>query len=175
VNTAEIAQVCNMLDELDYFQVLKVERTAGMVEIKKAFYRESRAYHPDRFFHLSDETLKDRVNSIYKRVTEAYYVLRDDPKKKKYLADISGPERKTKLRFTDASEAESKAATKKEQEEQIGTHPKGRQFYLTGVQDAEGQRWAAAERNIRMALMFEKDNVRYKEKLAEVLKQMKAK
>lgn len=155
------------LDEFDYFEMLKLEKSAAPGDIKKAFYRESRAYHPDRFFHLSNPELKARVSELYKRVTEAYYVLRDDTKRKKYLADISGPERASKLRFTDASEADAKAAAKKEAEEQVGTHPKGRQFYATGLQDLNAGRWSTAERNFKMALTYEPSNARYKEKLKE--------
>lgn len=156
------------LDELDYFQVLELSAEAGHAEIKRAFYAKSRAFHPDRFYHLADPSAKERVNEIYKRVTEAYYVLRDDAKRKKYAADIAGPERAQKLRYTEASEAENKAQAKKEQEEQIGTHPKGRQFFTTGMQDFNAKRWSAAERNFKMALTYEPSNAKYKERLEEV-------
>jgi DnaJ-class molecular chaperone len=155
------------LNSLDYFQILNVEKTATPVEIKTAFHRWSRAYHPDRFYQLADKQLKQRVNEVYKRITEAYYILRDDGKRKAYLSDISGSERIQKLRFTEASELETKAAIRKEHDEQIGTHPKGRQFFQTGMTDFDAQRWAAAERNFKMALTFEPANPRYKEKLEE--------
>ncbi|NNC17443.1 DnaJ domain-containing protein [Corallococcus exiguus] len=162
---------CAKLDQLDYFELLGLERTAVPGDIKKAFYKESRVYHPDRFFHLESKALKDQVNELYKRVTEAYYVLRDDTKRKKYLSDIAGPDRAQKLRFTDASESETKAAAKKEQEEQIGTHPKGRQFYTQAQKDLESGNPSAAERNLKMALTYEPANARYKEALAEAQKQ----
>jgi len=158
---------CQALDSLDYFEVLKLEKDATPADIKRAFYRESRTYHPDRFFHLPEGGLRDRVHELYKRVTEAYYFLRDDAKRRKYVADVSGPERASKLRFTEASEAETKLAAKKEQEEQIGTHPKGRQFYQTAAGDLEAGRWASAERNLKMALTYEPQNARYKERLLE--------
>ena len=162
----------NSLDGLDYFELLRVGQNAVPAEIKKAFYRESRTYHPDRFFQVADEALKEKIRDVYKRVTEAYYVLRDDQKRRKYLADITGPERAQKLRFSEASEVETKAAVKKEAEEQIGTHPKGRQFYQTASQDIAAERWSSAERNLKMALTFEPANARYKEKLAEMQKKL---
>jgi DnaJ-class molecular chaperone len=167
---AELEVRCARLDEMDYFEVLMVEKTTTPADIKRAFYRESRTYHPDRFFHLQSKELKERVNELYKRVTEAYYVLRDDAKRRQYTADISGPERVQKLRFTESSEAETRANSKRQVEEQIGVHPKGRQFYQTGAADAEAGRWASAERNLKMALTYEPSNARYKEKLAEVQK-----
>ena len=167
---AELWERCARLDQMDYFEVLMVEKTSAPADIKRAFYRESRAYHPDRFFHLDNKELKERVNELYKRVTEAYYVLRDDAKRRLYVVDISGPERAQKLRFTESSEAETRAASKRQVDEQIGTHPKGRQFYQTGAADADAGRWASAERNLKMALTYEPANPRYKEKLAEVQK-----
>lgn len=164
---AELELRCARLDELDYFEVLQLDREATPAAIKAAFYRESRVYHPDRFFHLTDPAVKERVNELYKRVTEAYYVLRADAKRRKYLADISGPERARKLRFTEVDEAETKQAAKREQEEQIGTHPKGREFYQKAMQDMEAERWGPAERNLKMALTYESQNQRYKDKLAE--------
>ena len=167
---AALWERCARLDQMDYFEVLAVDRAMSPADIKKAFCRESRAYHPDRFFHLQNKELKDRVNDLYKRVTEAYYVLRDDAKRRQYVADISGPERAQKLRFTESSEVETRASSKRQVEEQIGVHPKGRQFYQTGAADADAGRWASAERNLKMALTYEPANARYKEKLAEVQK-----
>ncbi len=170
LDPAQLTQLNNLaakLNTLDYFQILSLETSATPAEIKAAFHRWSRTYHPDRFYLLADKGLKQQINEVYRRITEAYYVLRDDLKRKGYLTDISGPDRAHKLRFTEASEVETKAAIKKEQEEQIGTHPKGRQFFQTGMSDFEAHRWAAAERNFKMALTFEPTNPRYKDKLAE--------
>jgi DnaJ-class molecular chaperone len=163
----ELERLCASLGSRDYFEILKLRRSAGPAEIKHAFYSESRAYHPDRYY-LAGKQTRALVNELYKRVTEAYFVLRDDAKRRRYLADISGPDRALKLRFTEASELESKHASRREAEEQIGTHPKGRQFFQTAMQDVQARRWPSAERNLKMALTYEPQNARYKEKLAEV-------
>jgi DnaJ-class molecular chaperone len=171
---AELASRVAQLDTLDYYEVLKITKEASPADIKKAFYRESRRFHPDRFFQLEDVTLKERVHDLYKRVTEAYYVLRDDRRRSKYAADMAGPERAKKLRFDEASEAESKVAAKKEAEEQIGTTPKGRQFFQSGMADFDAGRWSGAERNFKMALTFEPQNSRYKAKFEEAKAKMDA-
>ncbi len=155
------------LGELDYFQVLKVAASASPTEIKNAFYSESRNYHPDRFYHLADKATKDKVTEVYKRITEAYYVLRDDRKRQRYAADMAGPERAQKLRFSEATEVETKQAAKKEVEEQIGTHPKGREFFKTAMKDWDAGRFPAAERNFKMALTYEPKNEKYKEMLTK--------
>jgi hypothetical protein len=164
----QLAMIADALDSQDYFQVLQLPTTASPAEIKKSFYRDSRIFHPDRIFHLQDEVVKTNIGSIYKRITEAYYVLRDDAKRKKYLVDIAGPDRAAKLRYTEASEAELKAEAKKVVEEEYGTTPKGRQFFKTALQEIDRQQWAAAERNLKSALMYESSNAKFKEKLALV-------
>ena len=102
------------------------------------------------------------------RLRDEGAVLRDDTRRKKYLADISGPDRLQKLRFDELAEAEAKAAVKKEVAEQIGTHPKGRQFFQAAVADLEAGRLAAAERNLKLALTYEPTNPLYLQKLEEV-------
>ena len=161
------------LDELDYFQLLKVEHTAGIAEIKRAFYQESRTYHPDRFFQVGDVMLKTRIHDVYKRVTEAYYVLRDEPKRRRYLADVTGPQRTSLLRFNESAGSEGKLGARKEAAaEQVGQNPKARQFFQSALADLEAGRWSAAERSLKMAVTYEPANERYKEKLAEAQKQL---
>src|SRR5256714_13773966 len=150
----EAAALAQVLDELDYFQVLKVGQGANPNEIKSAYYRESRGYHPDRFYQLANLDLKESIGRIYKRINEAYVCLRDDVKRAKYLADISGPDRQKKLRFVEASEQEMK----KDKEQEIGATPQGRKFFLAGLSDMARQRFAAAERNFKMALTYEPNN-----------------
>jgi hypothetical protein len=161
----ELKALADGIDALDYFQVLQITDQAGLSDIKKAFYRWSRCYHPDRFFHIKEGEAKEAINALYKRITEAYYFLRDDTKRKKYAADIKGPDRANKLRFTEASESEVKAEKKKEQEEQFGNTPKGREFFKLALAEIEKENWSAAERNLKSALMYESGNAKFKEKL----------
>jgi len=62
----------------DFYSVLGVSKTASSEEIKKAYKKLARKYHPD--------LNKDNNEAIekYKQVTEAYEVLGDEEKRKKY-------------------------------------------------------------------------------------------
>jgi len=166
----EVQALVSVLDELDYFQILKVSQNADPAVIKLAYYRESRTYHPDRFYRAPDLELKEAVGRIYKRINEAYVILRDDDKRSKYAADVSGPERQKKLRFVEASEQEMK----KEKEAEIGTTPQGRKFFQAGMMDMAAQRWSAAERNFKLALTYEPNNANYKSRREEAAKMAKA-
>lgn len=61
----------------DYYELLKVPRTAGADEIRKAFRKLARQYHPDVNKHPSAE-------SKFKDINEAYEVLGDPEKRKRY-------------------------------------------------------------------------------------------
>ena len=165
----EAQALAQVLDELDYFQILKIGQEASPTAVKAAYYRESRAYHPDRFYQLKNVELKESIGRIYKRINEAYVCLRDDVRRAKYLGDVSGPERQKKLRFVEASEQE----LKKDKEQEVGTTPQGRKFFMAGLQDMAAQRFAAAERNFKMALTYEPNNPNYKAKRDEAGKLIK--
>lgn len=61
----------------DYYQVLGVEPGAGEAEIKTAYRRLARKYHPD----VSKEA---GAEERFKAVNEAYEVLRDTDKRAQY-------------------------------------------------------------------------------------------
>lgn len=61
----------------DYYDILGVSRDASQDDIKKAYRKLAMQYHPDR----SDEP---DAEETFKRVTQAYEVLRDPEKRKRY-------------------------------------------------------------------------------------------
>src|SRR5215213_4782480 len=62
----------------DYYAVLGVPRTANEKEIRSAYRKLARKYHPD--VNAGDKTNEDR----FKDINEAYEVLSDPEKRKKY-------------------------------------------------------------------------------------------
>ncbi len=156
------------LDQLDYFQVLGIAYEAGAAEVRDAYHRGSRAYHPDRFAALPSPELRALIGRVYRRITEAYTVLRDDVKRQRYLADVTGPERGAKLRFTEEDEAAVKEQEARKLHERLGQTPNGRKLFAAALQDYEAQRWEAAERSIRTALMYEPQNARFQALLADI-------
>jgi len=164
----EVEMLATVLDELDYYGVLKLEPGAGVADVKAAYYRESRTFHPDRYAAVESAEVRDMIGRIYRRINEAYTVLRDDRKRGRYLADVSGPDRLKKLRFTEVDESAVQAEQKRKLEEQLGQTPNGRKFYAAALVEIAAQRWEAAERALKGALMYEATNARFKEQLALV-------
>lgn len=62
----------------DFYDVLGVSRSSTKAEIKKAYYKLAKQYHPDA--NKDDKTAADK----FKEVTEAYEVLSDDDQRQRY-------------------------------------------------------------------------------------------
>ncbi|MDE6425857.1 MAG: molecular chaperone DnaJ [Ruminococcus sp.] len=67
-----------MAEKRDYYEVLGLQKGASEDEIKKAYKKKAREYHPD--LHPDDPTCEDKM----KEVNEAYEVLSNPDKKSRY-------------------------------------------------------------------------------------------
>jgi len=68
---------------LGYYRVLGIKEWASNDEIKKAYFRTAKEFHPDRHLYLTEE-MKDKLNSIFVYITNAYSTLIDPQKRKEY-------------------------------------------------------------------------------------------
>ena len=67
-----------MAEKRDYYEVLGVKKDATAEEIKKAYRKVTKENHPD--LHPGDKACEER----FKEANEAYEVLSDEEKRKKY-------------------------------------------------------------------------------------------
>ena len=72
-----------MPDDTDFYKILEIDKNASDDEIKKAFRRFSKKYHPDMQHGKSDAEKKD-AEEMFKKGQAAYECLSDPEKRKIY-------------------------------------------------------------------------------------------
>jgi len=160
----EILALANILDELDYYQVLHIEPEASAGQVRQAFHASSRAFHPDANRHL-DAAHRSAIARISKRITEAYTVLRDAKRRRAYDEALSAGQNRMQI-----AEAEAKAEQTASAELE-GTTPNGRRYSALARQDMARGDFKAAVRNLQTAITFEPDNQGFKDALEEAKEQ----
>jgi hypothetical protein len=79
-----IDEVFFALDERDAFELLEIARGADKKEIKRAYFRLSKEFHPDRFFNKNVGPYKERLSKIFQSIKAAFELLSDDARRAAY-------------------------------------------------------------------------------------------
>ncbi len=158
---AEIRALARLVDRMDYYRLLRVDPEAPLSKIRAAYRRARRQFHPDAY--LSEEpVLRDAVDLIARRLTEAYMVLRDSGQRAAYNKGLS----EGKVRY----QPESGAEGGRDGRAQEGKTPQGRRSFILAMAEERGGNLAQAIVHLKMALTFERSNEHFREKL-EALQQ----
>ncbi|MBI3621588.1 MAG: DnaJ domain-containing protein [Nitrospirae bacterium] len=72
------------LEGKDRYEILGVGRGASPMEIKKAYFRLAKAYHPDRHHEPGMEAVHPMLVVLFDRLTEAYDILSREPSRSDY-------------------------------------------------------------------------------------------
>ena len=156
----EVDVVSSLIDQMDYFQLLKVERNATPGEVQASFFRESRAFHPDRYFGVADPTFSAQVLNIYKRLAEAYGTLKEPEARAFYIQQLErgGPLRLDRRQF-EASQRQASVP------EAAATTVNGRKYLALGLECMKRNDFKAASLHFQLALSAEPGNQAIKDHL----------
>jgi len=154
----------NCLDKLHYYELLDIPVDSSSDSVKKAYYKATKKFHPDKHFTTDSEELKKMTNSIYKRIVEAYMVLKNPTKRKEYDDQLGQYSEDKEMRLKDASDV----VQKKEKQEIVFQSKNARKFFELGLTSLAQKKLSAAKMNFQFALQAEPNNVNIKRKLKEV-------
>jgi tetratricopeptide (TPR) repeat protein len=93
--------------EADYFEALGIARQSGSNEVRRAYYKLAKEYHPDRFLGsgLSME-METKINEMFQYITQAYTVLSEPQSCSDYLDELVNGPKKT-ININQVIEAET--------------------------------------------------------------------
>jgi DnaJ-class molecular chaperone len=162
ITPQEVQALARLVDELDYYQLLEIQRDAPASAVKRAYYAASRRLHPDANRGLPGAD-RAALEGVARRLSEAYQVLRDGGRRKAYDGQLaSGAGARMQLAQAEAQ------AERDAQDHHQGRTPNGRRYFNLARADLERGDHAAAARNLRTALTFEPDNAYFRKKLQEL-------
>lgn len=72
-----------MQNNANFYEILGIDKNASQEEIKQAYYREIKKYHPDTYSGISEEKKKELTDRSA-LINEAYSTLSDPEKRRQY-------------------------------------------------------------------------------------------
>ena len=92
----EILEAFLGLRTLTHYEMLEIERDASDAQVKEAYFRMAKRFHPDVHHDEALHDLRDKLEAVFIRLGEAYEVLRNPRMRASYerqLGPRAGPER----------------------------------------------------------------------------------
>jgi tetratricopeptide (TPR) repeat protein len=77
----EALDIKRRLPEIDFYQILGVSSSAGEEDVKKAYFKLARKFHPDRFGRNLPPGVKEQIEDVFDYVTKAYRTLTSKDRK----------------------------------------------------------------------------------------------
>ena len=76
------------LEQRNAFELLEVGRDADAKDVKRAYFKLSKEFHPDRFYGREIGDYKKKLSSIFQAIKAAFELLSDEKRKSAYLESL---------------------------------------------------------------------------------------
>lgn len=97
------------LEQQNHYEVLNVGRSATAQEIKKAYFAFAKLYHPDLHFSPEMSDMKEKLETLFTTIHDAYDTLTDQGRRDRYDLDLMGGAKKPRAaEETHAEQRDSK-------------------------------------------------------------------
>jgi curved DNA-binding protein CbpA len=77
------------LERQNHYEVLEVGQDAALLEIKKAYFHFAKLYHPDRHFEPEMSDMKEKLETLFTRIHDAYEILSSPDARDRYNNDLA--------------------------------------------------------------------------------------
>jgi curved DNA-binding protein CbpA len=170
-----------------YHVLLGVEASANTRDIKRAYFKLSREFHPDRHFGRKMGGFAPRIETIFMKIVEAYELLSDPATRSEIERSMSQmpppeppPEPTSEAVGSAGAAPEPPVDTKRAVLDRLRRHfripekmlverrYKAKQFHQTAMVSSRRGNWKEAGASIRLAIAFDPWNDEYKRSFAEV-------
>ena len=85
----EIVEAHETLRAKSHFEALGIDRTATDAQVKEAYFRLAKRFHPDTHHDPNMSDLRDKLESVFIRLGEAYEVLRNPRSRAAYESEMA--------------------------------------------------------------------------------------
>jgi tetratricopeptide (TPR) repeat protein len=89
LDAAELQALLGRLDGADHFEVLGVKRDAPPAQVKVAYFRFAKTYHPDAVPAGAAAEVRALCADVFAKVSAAWGVLGDEAERAKYLDELA--------------------------------------------------------------------------------------
>ncbi len=157
---------------LPYHEILGVGIDPDPRAVKRAYFRLSREFHPDRFFRRNLGPFATKLERIFRKILEAHELLTDPIARAEVQRSLAAPaeagsrERGTPVGAADARRrlasfaAHARALRERER--------KAKHYFETGMAAFRAERWLEAAASVRLALAFDPRNEAHREAFGEI-------
>jgi DnaJ-class molecular chaperone len=143
---AHVTTLAASLEQLDYYSLLGVARDGTADDVKAAYHRMAKLYHPDAHRTLH-RNVKTCLHAIFKRMTEAYRVLYNFERRKRYDAQLAGGQ--TRMQDTGREKKGPRAP-----DADVKT-PAGKRCFLAALKAIKDKDYKNAKLQLQLALTHE--------------------
>lgn len=148
------------LQKLNHYQLLGIDPQASPSRIHAAYRDLSKQFHPDRFFQEKDAILQDLAKETFKRVVEAFMVLKASARRKEYDETLLAP---AKAGVSEGPPSAPRLTGP--------TTRQGKKFFDLAMAALRDRKLDTAKLNLKLALQAEPDNPVLRKKLDEISRQ----
>jgi len=180
---AKVENLYQQLDSIDYYSILGIDKRVTQDDIRRAYYKCAKEFHPDRHLSSSSDTMKGKLSAIFGFFTDAYKTLSDIAERGKYDKRLSiKPQTELKTKKSNKDRAKHKfqeghSALMRglyvDAIELLGQavylDPMVADYYFTlGTAYAKQKKFKEAENEIRKALKLDSENPAYIAELGHI-------